>query len=64
MRRLDGGERERHLRAKDLRNLRPRAVLGQPRRPLGAGPVLHFVNIYGAFYTVYGVYFGSTPVLA
>ena len=28
MRRLDGGERERHLRAKDLRNLRPRAVLG------------------------------------
>src|SRR5215510_14238826 len=39
MRRLEGGERERHLRAKDLRNLCPRAVLGQPRRPLGAGPV-------------------------
>ena len=39
MRRLEGGERERHLRAKDLRNLRPRAVLGQPRRSLGAGPV-------------------------
>ena len=38
-RRLEGGERERHLRAKDLRNLRPRAVLGQPRRPLGVGPV-------------------------
>src|SRR5262245_4431715 len=39
MRRLASGERERHLRAKDVRNFRPRAVLGQPRRPLGAGPV-------------------------
>ena len=39
MRRLDGGERERHLRAGGRRNLRPRAVLGQPRRPLRAGPV-------------------------
>ena len=38
-RRSVGGERERHLRAKDVRNLRPRAVLGQPRRPLRAGPV-------------------------
>ena len=38
MRRLVGGERERHLRAEDLRNLRPRAVLGQPRRPLSSRP--------------------------
>src|SRR5262249_58283399 len=38
-RRSVGGGRGRHPRAKDLRNLRPRAVLGQPRRPLGAGPV-------------------------
>ena len=39
MRRLDGGDRERHLRAGGRRNLRPRAVLGQPRRALGPGPV-------------------------
>ena len=38
MRRLEGGERERHLRAKDVRNLRPRAVLGQPRRALATRP--------------------------
>ena len=38
MRRLESGERERHLRAEDVRNLRPRAVLGQPRRPLSSRP--------------------------
>jgi hypothetical protein len=52
-RRLDGGERERHLRAGGRRNLRPRAVLGQPRRPLERIPVEWNISgigeIVGAF---------------